>query len=285
MKKCGIYIEGLGAERAIDKLVNAQIQVLAAQKPQKNAVVIWVDGKDRKKVFAILQTSCYNIKKVRVRGLLRLAQTCRRSAGLLAGAAFFFACTLFFQSRVLSIRVEGSGAYLSEEVKTVLRENGTRMFSAFPRDTAKLSASVMALPRVTYCSFSHAGGILTVDVEISDENAVTQSEPLCAPVAGVIERITVVRGTPLVSAGDSVQKDDVLVADYTESEAGRRQVVVIAEAIVSYAVRAQYALGEEAALRQAYLDYGELQNIQVTSTQEGTLVEGTARAGVSLNLQ
>ena len=285
MKKCGIYIEGLGAERAIDKLVNAQIQVLAAQKPQKNAVVIWVDGKDCKKVFAILQTSCYNIKKVRPQGLLRLVQSCRRSAGLLAGILFFCACTLFFQSRVLAIRVEGSGAYLGEEVKTVLRENGTHLFSAFPRDTAKLSACVMALPRVTYCSFSHAGGILTVDVEISDENAVTQSEPLCAPVAGVIERITVVRGTPLVSAGDSVQKDDVLVADYTESEAGRRQVVVIAEAIVSYAVRAQYALGEEAALRQAYLDYGELQNIQVTSTQEGTLVEGTARAGVSLNLQ
>lgn len=285
MKKCGIYIEGLSAERVIDKLVNAQIQVLAAQKPQKNAVVIWVDGKDCKKVFAILQTSCYNIKKVRPQGLLRLAQVCRRSAGLLGGALFFFACTLFFQSRVLAIKVEGSGAYLGEEVKAVLRENGTHLFSAYPRDTAKLSACVMALPRVTYCSFSHEGGILTVDVEISDENVVAQSKPLLAPVSGVVERLTVVRGTPLCAAGDTVEKDAPLVGDYTESAAGRRQVVVMAEAVIRYTVRAQYALGEEAALRQAYLDYGDLQDIQVTSTQEGTLVEGTARAGASLNLQ
>ncbi len=285
MKKCGIYIEGLGAERAIDKLVNAQIQVLAAQKPQKNAVVIWVDGKDCKKVFAILQTSCYNIKKVRPQGLLRLVQSCRRSAGLLAGILFFCACTLFFQSRVLAIRVEGSGAYLGEEVKTVLRENGTHLFSAFPRDTAKLSACIMALPRVTYCSFSHEGGVLTVDVEISDENAVAESKPLCAPATGVVERLTVVRGTPLCAVGDTVEQGAPLVGDYAESAAGRRQVVVIAEVVVRYTVRTQYALGEEAALRQAYLDYGELQDIQLTSTQEGTLVEGFARAGAALNLQ
>lgn len=285
MQKCGFYIEGLGAERVLDKLAHNGVKVLAAQKPQKNRIVVWVDGKDGKKVFAILQTSCYNIKKVRPRGFLRVAKLCKRAAGLLLGAVLFLAGVLFFQSRVLEIRVEGSGAYYGEEVKAILRENGTKFFSPSPRDTAKLAACVMALPRVSFCSFSHEGGILTVDVEVNDEQAVLENEPLRAPETGVVERLTVIRGTPLAAVGDVVKKGDIVVSNEIVSETGTRGVVVIAEVVVAYTVSATYPLAEEEALRQAYLDYGELENIRTMPTEGGTLVEGTARSGAALNLQ
>lgn len=284
MRSCEIRIEGLSAERAIDKLVRGGVVVLGAQKPQKNAVVVRVDGKDCKKAFAILQTSCYNIKKVRSRGLLRIGKKLAHRAGFLVGAALFLCCTLFFQSRVLAIRVTGSGSYLEESVKSILRERGTFFFSPFPRNVNALTADVLALPRVSFCSLSHAGGVLTVTVEVNDENAPLSFEPLLSPVSGTLERLTVVRGTPLFAVGDAVAEGDILVDCYTETEAGRRDVLVIAEALVSYPVCTEYALEREAALRQAYLDYGQMENIHTKPTEKGTLVEGTARTGVFLNL-
>ena len=285
MRKCGFHIEGLNPERAIDKLVQAGIEVLSAQKPQKNAVVVWVDGKDYKKVFAILKTSCYNIKKVRFAGARRALEFCRRAVGLIAGAVFFIACVCFFESRVLEIKVTGSGAYLGDEIKTVLRENGTSFFSPVPRNTNELTAIVMGMPRVTFCSFSHDGGILTVNVEVSDENAVIAGKPLISPVAGTIERLSVVRGTALKTVGDSVQAGETLVADYIVSENGSRFVVVIAEAVISYPVAVVYELPEREALAKAYLDYGEIENIRTSTADGGTLIQGTARAGVALNLE
>ena len=284
MKECAFYIEGLGPERAIDKLASAGVEILSAEKIQKNTVVIHTDGKEYKKVFAILQNSCYNIKKVRTRGARRALELCRRFAGLLVGGALFCASILFFQSRVLAIEITGSGAYLNEQVNSVLRENGVSFFTPPPQNVNYLTSLVLSLPRVSFCSFTHRGGILTVDVEVNDEDAILQTSPLISPVAGNVERLTVVRGTPLTEVGAAVTAGDVLVADYVVSESGQANVLVIAEAVIVYPVSASYALPEEQALRQAYLDYGEIDNIHITPTDGGTLIEGQARVGVALNL-
>lgn len=285
MKQYAFYIQSLAPERAIDKLASAGVTVLSARKLQKNTVVVCTDGKDYKKVFAILQNSCYNIKKVRARGVRRVARTLASCAGLLLGAVLFFVAVLFFQSRVLAIEVKGSGAYLNERVKSVLRENGVSFFTPPPRNVNYLTSLVLSLPRVSFCSFSHRGGILTVDVEVSDENAVLSHSPLVSPVAGTVERITAVRGTPLVEAGSAVEKEDVLVAAYALGEEGRTGVIVIAEAVIIYPVATLYDLPKDRAVQQAYLDFGEMENITVTDTEGGTLVEGLARLRVALNLE
>ena len=50
------------------------------------------------------------------------------------------------------------------------------------------------------------GGIVTVTVEVTDDEATLSSEPLLSPAAGVVEELVVVRGTPLVQIGDSVSE-------------------------------------------------------------------------------
>ena len=284
MKQCAFYIEALHPEGAIDKLAAAGVKILSAEKIQKNTVVVRTDGKEYKKVFAILQNSCYNIKKVRSQGMRRALTLCRRYAGLLVGAALFCASVFFFQSRVLDIRITGSGAYLGEQVKSVLRENGVIFFTPAPKETNYITSLVLALPRVSFCSFSHKGGVLTVDVEVSDEDAILQTAPLISPAAGRVERLTVVRGTPLVGEGAEVAKGDWLVANYSMIEDEEIPVLVIAEAVIVYPVTAQYDLPEEQALAQAYLDFGEIEILHITKTDGGTLIEGQARAGVALNL-
>lgn len=284
MRKCGIEIESLSAHRAVDKLTAAEIEVLGAEKTGKNTITVWVNGKDRKKVFAILQGSCYNIVGTSFHGLEKLKQNCLKSAGLLAGAAVFLAGVCFVQSRVLKIEVVGSGAYYAQEVNEILSRNGAGMFSSAPEEGA-VTAEILALPRVSFCSVKLSGGVLTVTVEVSDENAVLAGQPLLSPAEGTVEELVVVRGTPWVNVGDRVRQGDILVDNHAPVGVdGSRPVIVIARVKVSFAVEKEYALGEAEALAQAYLDYGEITNAKTTQTENGILVQGIAVSEASVNL-
>ena len=284
MRKCGIEIESLSAHRVVDKLAGAGVEVLGAEKIRKNAVIVWVNAKDEKKVFAILQGSCYNIVKVRYKGLERIRRECLKSVGLIAGAAVFLFFVCFMQTRILKIEIVGSGAYYEREVHEILSRNSTKLFSAKPKEGA-VTSEILALPRVSFCSLALSGGVLTVTVEVSDENALIENTPLVAPADGILEELVVVRGTALALVGDEVHGGDVLVDCHAPvGESGTRSVIVIARAKISFAVQKEYALSEEAAIAQAYIDYGEIADIKTTPTEGGCLIEGRACAETALNL-
>lgn len=284
LRKTEFEIEGLSAFRAVDKLSGAGVAVLSARRTKKNAVTLQVNSKDAKKVFAILRGSCYNIKKVRLRGFTKACARCVKSAGLLAGAAVFALAVLGAQTRILKIEVAGSGAYYRGEVQKILSENGVKPFAAKPKDTAAVTAEILSLPRVSFCSIGHKGGILTVTVEVSDENALIASKPLLAAVSGKVEEIVVVRGTPLVQAGDEVREGDTLVANSAAFGGQERPVIVIARVKISYAFVREYGVDEERAAAQVLLDFGETKELHTTKTENGCRVEGIAFCETSVNL-
>ena len=274
MRSAQIEIEGIGAARAVEKLVQGGVPVLGA-KLQKKGVLIKVDAKHCKKVFAILRGSCYNVKKVSFSGWRKVLARLQRCAGLLAGAAVFAGAVLFCQSRVLRIEVVGSGACYTPEILALLAESGTGFFSPAPEGGA-LTAFILALPRVSFCSMHHEGGVLTVQVELSDDVLPLSTEPLYAPVDGIVYSITVVAGTALVAVGDSVKAGDVLAENGTQA--------TIAGVTIAYSVDEIYPGGEESALAQAYLDHGDINQLQTEKTDSGWRVTGEARVRASRNL-
>ena len=147
-------VESLSAHRAVDKLARAGVCVLSAKCLGKTSVRIRIAAKDRKKAFAILRGSCYNVKNISNRGGARLLELAGRAAGLILGAAVFLGATLFLESRVLKVEISGSGAYYEREILQILSEEGVRTFSAFPADTGPLTAKILGLDRVEFCSFS-----------------------------------------------------------------------------------------------------------------------------------
>ena len=283
MRSCEIFIEGIGAARAVEKLAQGGVPVLAAY-VQKKGVVVRVDGKDREKVFAILRGSCYNGKNVRFSGVLRAVRLLGKQAGLLIGAAVFACAVLFFQSRVLRIDVVGSGAYYRSEVLGALARNGTEMFSPPPGDRAAVTAEILSFPRVSFCSLSHEGGVLTVRVEVSDDALPLAGGNLLIPADGVVESLTVLSGTARVSVGDRVQAGAVAVENVTAIGEETLPVTVIAGVRVRYTVDAEYAGSEAYALAQAYLDHGEIEGLLTEKTGTGWRVTGEALACAALNL-
>ncbi len=278
-------VTGLSSHLVADKLARAGIAVLRLTRVEKNTVEVRIRAKDRKKAFAILPRSCYNITEIRTHGLACAAQTAARSAGLLLGGVVAAALVLFAESRVLAVRVEGSGAYYEREVRAILKEEHADLFSPMPRDTARLAARVLALPRVEFCAFRREGGVLTVEVQTVQNIQPIAGMPLVSEVDGILEELIVVRGTPLLREGDEVHAGDVLVKD--SAVIGGREVpsLVIASAVVSHPVSAEYAASSaEAALSMAALEYGELTQSHTYEIQTGWRVEGVAHTTFSLNL-
>ena len=283
MRSCEIFVEGIGGARIVEKLVQGGVPVLAAR-PQKKGVIVRVDGKHRKKVFAILRGSCYNGKKTVYAGALRLVRACLKRAGLFAGALLFLAAVSFCQSRVLRIEVVGSGAYYRSEIVRTLERGGTAFFSPPPEHIPALTAHILSFPRVSFCSVSHEGGVLTVRVEVADEARPIAGGSLLAPADGVLLSLTVLAGTPRFGVGDEVRKGDVLVENAALFGEERLPVTVIAAAAVGFEAAAEYGGSREEALAQAALDFGELQNVQIQKTGKGWRVTGDAVVRASLNL-
>ncbi len=270
-------VEGLGAERVAEKLVRGGVPVLSARIVQKNIVRIRVDGKHSKKVFAILQGSCYNITKSRPVGWERVRHAVIKHVGLIVGAALFVCAVAFFQNRIMKIDVVGSGAYYRAEVLSVLTESGATPLAPVPAEKAGITARILALPRVSFCSLSHEGGVLTVRVEVEDEALPLVYGAFAAPADGVVESLTVVQGIACAVVGDEVKKGDIIAEQNGEH-------AVIARVAVRYPVDREYEGSEDSARAQAYLDHGEIADIQTQKTERGWRVTGSALAIASRNL-
>lgn len=275
-------LEGLSVYRSVNRLLSEGIVIQSAQKTAPNHVKIVVSANERKKTFAILQGSCYNIKKSRPLGLMRVLEKCTRAVGLLLGAILAVSAVLMLQGRVLRIEVTGSGAYLEPEIRAILHDSGVNYLSPMPETNAVIP-EILSLPRVHFCSVKGEGGILTVDVEVGDEAQPLVDKPLLSPAAGTVEELIVLRGTALVSVGDSVEAGREIVGNYVLHGEERKSCIVVARVKICFPVSREYALEEEQARAQALLDYGEITELHTTKTAQGWLVEGTCHAEGSMN--
>ncbi len=278
-------VRSLSAQCVPDKLARAGVPVLCVRMRQKNTVEVHIRAKDVKKTFAILRGSCYNIENLGYFGLARLGANAVRAAGLLFGAVLFLAAVLFCESRVLAVEVVGGGAYYAREVLSVLEEEGVGRFAPMPKDTGRLTARILRLRNVEFCSFKRRGGILTVEVQCAESEAPIAGMPLVSSVSGVISELIVLRGTACVSVGDAVEKGQLLVENYSMTGDKKTPVIVIAKAGIVREIDAVYALeGEAQAAAQAALDFGEFREIHISKTKGGWRVQGTAEVVCALNL-
>lgn len=282
MRAVEITIEGLSAHRAAEKLRREGVRVLSARRGQKNALTVAVDANERKKVFAILRSSCYNVTDVRYIGPMRLLRAALRAAGMAAGCAVVLFASAWMQGRVLRVEVVGSGAYLEPQVRAILAECGVSRFSRPPSEREVMPA-VLSLPRVGFCSMQAEGGVLRIRVEVDDEAVLPSAVPLRAPVSGTVDALTVIRGTPLVQVGDEVKEGDVVVDSAMLFQEERREVLVIARVHIKYRAEREYALPRERALLQGYLDFGEDAELSAFETEKGWRVEGWAYSESALN--
>lgn len=236
-------ITGLNREYLLNALARRQIPVYRVKKIQKNRVRLTISASSRKKLFAFLDGSCYNVKKVRTFGLGAPFLFLKKRPGVAFGIVTFFATVFLLSGVMMDVKYVGSGAVYATEIGRTLDGDGVKRYSFFSTwDNKKIEQKLFALGKFSFVSVSRKGMRLVVRTELADsppqilDRAQTQ---MTAVDGGVVVSLKVLRGTPLVNVGDTVKKGDVVVSGtYT---AGEEQIEGAVLATLVLSCKAQFA--------------------------------------------
>ena len=281
-------VRGLYPEGAVFKLKRAQIPLFALQKTDKTTLQVCVERKYRKKVFTILNNSCYNILKVEYYGFSRALHWLKTRLGLIIGAGVFACLCALSNLFVLRIEVVGTGNYYQREILSLLSANGVGVGRTYSANIAPtLTAQILALDNVSFCSLKKTGSTLRVEVQTSPSASLAQAGALLSPADGRVYSLTVVKGTPNVQEGDEVVKDQLLVG--TADTEGQEIVMASVQILCRYAERvapqqAQAALAQALLAVQATEGAEILDAGKITPDGEACIIELSYLVTKKLNM-
>lgn len=294
---CEVEIGGVMPLSALERLARAGIRTYCVRKVSVCRLKLYVRAKEKQKVFAILRGSCYTVTNKGSVGCKRLADALLARPGLWIGALLLAAALWVGGAAVLRIEIEGSAARNAARVREVLQEAGIAPFTFYREEVGEAArTALLALPGVVFASVEKSGCVLTVTVEESAEPpAPVRKQSLVAPRAGVVEELTVLRGTAEVCVGEAVSAGQTLVGGYFVQGEERHETFAIARCALlcsfqgEYAFAAESEAARESALAQALLAAGGepvAQEISVRAEGEGAVyaVRLTVRVRLSAGL-
>lgn len=218
-------VNGLNLGALTDKLVKSGITLYGVKK-RRRELSFTVSCGDRDKVIARLNNLCYNYTIKRAFGPLPLINRLLKRAGLLAGLLLFAAALFASDFFVLEIRISGCQRIERQSVLEKVNELGVSEMSfgrANGREIEKRLTT--AFSDIAFVTAKYKGLALLIEVVETPpklEAIDTAPKDIVAGFDGVVSRLLVYSGTPLVKAGDSVKKGQVIIAGYLEKPDGER---------------------------------------------------------------
>jgi len=212
-------IKGLNLDNFINLLKNRNITLFDLKKVSNKQLIVTVSLFDSKKLFAFAKEMCYNIEKVKEKGLGYPLLLALRSTGLVVGCLVFIITTTLLSDVVYQISFSGTGSVCKREVYEYLDSVGVKEGSRFSQiDYQKLEDQILAENNnLSFVSLEKHGNTLMVDLALANsqvDRLNSQIYSLYSTVDGVVESLKVYRGTPLVKVGDKVENGALLVDGY-----------------------------------------------------------------------
>ena len=240
---CVYEIKGDKPERLIVWLNFKKVKIYDA-KTAENAIILTVERKDGKKLFAFCRNMCYNIKKVGYKGKFAPLKVLSERIGLAIGGMLFVALSVLSDGVLFKVDYKGDASAYRKEIETIVEKRSLKIGkSVSGEDAYKLSEDITAIDGVSFASVKMRGHTLYIEAHRETE----KPKPLCekkseivSSVKGVVGRINVLSGTALVKEGDEVDKGSVLIdGSYTHGEKqgvtyALGEVEIIAEKVYIY---------------------------------------------------
>lgn len=236
-------VEGLNLTKLINGLYLQSIRLYAVKRAGGRTLKFSVDYSDIKKVIAYLDKMCYNYTLTETKGVIPFISFMLRRTGLIAGIILFAAAAYLSGLYIAEIDVTGCKTISKDSVVAAAAEAGA-VKNSFSRP------NVQEIERTVYEKFKNAafvqvryqGMILKISLVESEPEPVlmgTEVRDLISEYDGIITKLLVYQGTPLVKAGDTVKKGQVLIGGYREKPDGTRLPVraigeAYGEAVVNY---------------------------------------------------
>lgn len=277
--RTALEVEGIAPFRALDKLAKRGIFVFGVQKLSPVRLKIRVKSKETQKVFAIFRGSCYTVTKAKNESLARLVSAAAKRPGAVAAAVLFVLLAALGSSFVFRIDVVGSAAYRRSIAERCLADAGVQTFRLYNAAAAEeAESSLLSLPGIVFAEVKKSGTVVTVTLEEEEEILPPVYErSLYAPCAGEVEELAVLRGTALVSAGDTVAAGQELAGGFYLTESGeRRETFAVARCSLIKTYAGEYRSAEKSAkaMRDAVAAVSAEAGGEVISSQADVRQEG-----------
>ena len=225
----------------------------------ENGIILTIDDKDSKKLFAISSNMCYNVKKIGYKGKFAFVKILSEKIGLAIGGALFILAAISSGGLITGVEYAGDAARFKMEINEALSSSGIKLWSAVSeKEMGEAEKKVLLSSEyISFASVKKSGRRLIVEAyEAKKEPSLIQKKKeIISTVGGVVGRIVLYSGTAQVKEGDEVEVGETLISGvYTHGEKTGKtyalgEVEIIAEKIFSYE-----GIGEESAVKsRAYL--------------------------------
>lgn len=283
-------VEGLNLDRLIYRLNKSGINLFNLKKRDRR-IIFSVRGDDDKKVFAISNELCYNITKLGKHGKLYPVYTLLKNFGVLLGAIVFTAICVYSSDLCFAVDFYGNGNAYEREVSEYLAKNGVKPFARFSTfDLETLEDRILAdSDRFSFVSCEKKGNRLKIELVLKEDNEGISNgnvPQLYSDVDGIVESVTVYRGTAEVKVGDTVKKGDILVDGYALIKEEKIPINVLAVVTLKTFIEKVVILSgegqEELATLIASAELGdkEILSAKTTCEKEENGYKYTVRIGV-----
>ena len=229
---------GLNIERTLNCLCKQKVEFYYVEKKDIKNVKIKIKNKYLKIILKTLNENNIEITNIKYAGIYKINNLLKNRKGLILGLIFCLILLIIFNNFLFNIKVFGNENVKTEDIVFKLSENGVNTL------THMNNISTEQIEKIILENFEDVGMVSAVkkgtSIVINIKEKLKHEEqhdgfnnltPVLSTQNGMITKIELISGTPLVKVGDIVKVGDPLVAPYVVNSVGQ-QIPIVAKANV-----------------------------------------------------
>lgn len=231
-----IRVDGFYIERFINICISKKILLQSIRREKSTLLYAKVNVNDYKRLREVAKKTKSKIKIENKSGLPFIVHKYRKRKIFFAFFILIFISIIVLSNYIWNIDIEGNINIDKNELLQILKQNGLWIGISKEKLDSKDVIDKIRLERndIAWIGISVKGTNAIVKIKESEEAPeIIDKDEYCNIISnktGVITRINVQNGTPVVKEGDIVKEGDVLVEGYIDGEyTGRRYVHSIAD--------------------------------------------------------
>ena len=214
--KITLQIEGVNVANTLNQIKD-KYKITNIKKVHNTITNLTVPANNYTKIFDYFRLKCYNVNIIQFSPFLRFELFVQKYLLQIITLVLCVLVLCTFCNMVLGAKFLNNLEY-NNQIEEVLKQNNVYGKFKGSVDVNNLELKIIkAIPKISLVNISFNGCFLVVNYTLKTE-ALTPTPivdgPIIAQNSGVVSRLFVTSGTPLVSVNSYVTKGQVLVANY-----------------------------------------------------------------------
>lgn len=182
----------------------------------------WIDRGSMETLRSICKIRGEQVRRIKQVSLLWQLRGLRKRPVLVLGLSLLMILSLWLPGKILFVQVEGNMSIPTRKILEAAGECGI-VFGASRREvrSERVKNSLLhVMPSLSWAGVNTYGCTAVISVREREETSVTQPtnevSSIVASMNGIVEEITVIKGTGLCKPGQAVKAGQVLISGYTD---------------------------------------------------------------------